>query len=499
MPERNSSAYQVKLAQIFFGLIFFVVGLYGVKSAMSGSWRMLRLIVASSFLGGLVFALDRRYWLLLPVAHALNLRVPGLPFDGIEFGCLALVAVHGIRVAFRRGNTSGWTPEVLVTLPMFFWMTAVFILNPVGLAMFGSETIGARFYFRIAIGFLAFQTLVSLRLSEDDARMLFWSLLACAFLHAIIGVFPSSPTVPEAVGGGTPAFELQAGSRYYLIPFGDVYKLLFAGWTITEILRVPLRGVCALTSAALMVLSGKRQIFAEIALIPILRAVLTRKERLATFVCGLLCSVVLLSAIAGDNSFYSLPASAKRALAVLVPRYSKSEVDGGTEDLFRAEVRKYAYQLIRGNPWFGRKGFAMNFEETAWMHFGGGSTGLFEGHAYAGNWHNMWLAYACDFGLPCLVFVIFLWLYIIRFVFRACRTVTLGRYLPACCMFYSFDLLLTAIFGWYAGHASLSTQSTFVQFGFLIAIFKGYQTQYSSRVYATLPSVSFEQPPLRNI
>ena len=473
MAVQNLSAYQAKLYQFIFGLVTLALGFASVrKMAAAGSAKtgyMLAGIIVSLII---VLILDKRYWLVLPVLYVFPVRLPGIPFDERELACLAIIAMHGMRMALHRDQVSFSFGKILPILPAMAWIAMVFCLNPAGLHTAGTSSMGGRFYFKIFAAFLAFLSMSSLSLSENDAKLLFWTILAANVFAVARSVFPSfSPVNVISVEG----FETQAISNYSFIGFGTLAMLLCARFPLGTIASSPKLLFLFLAMAAGAVYSGKRQTFGRLVLLFPLSCLLRRKDYAAMIVAGVVGAFCLVFLVAGDGSFYNLPRSAKRALAVAFPKYA-AETSGGTSDLFRAQLRQQAYATIRERPWFGRKGFSMSLEQSA-LNYAIGSVGndFTSGHAYSGNWHSMWLSFACDFGIPFLAMMVFLWLHVVRFCFRIGKEVVLGTYLPACCLVYSFDLLFQFIFGWFSGHASLSTQNLFVQYGILIALVNGYR------------------------
>ena len=113
--------------------------------------------------------------------------------------------------------------------------------------------------------------------------------------------------------------------------------------------------------------------------------------------------------------------------------------------------------------------------ETTWIRFGGGFTGQFEGHAYSGNWHSTWYAYAADFGIPCMLLYAFFFLYVLRYCWKASHVVVEGTYLPACCLYYSMAFFVSAAFSYTSGHSARTLLSHCIMYGLLLAIVRGYQ------------------------
>ena len=429
-------------------------------------------MIVSIFAGmGLVVALKERYWLLLPLLMTMDISIPRLPFSGSELGAIIVVATHFLRLGLKAEAPARYDVDLLIVLPVFFWMMLVFCLNPVGLAMFGSETIGGRFYFRIVLGLFTLFSLSALRVDEAGAKILFY-VLFCGMIYVLLrGVMFPRVDPDDAILLGDAA---EASTRYGFVICMSLFYLLFSRYSLAEILKsVPLMTVFALLFL-LTVYSGKRRAFGALVIVPFLRAFLTGKQKALTVLLSVMALFVALIAIAGDGTIYRLPLSARRALSVIAPQYETASA-GGIHDYFREKMREQARFIIHENPWFGRKGFAMSYDETAWMNFGGSKTDIFVGHAYAGNWHSTWYAFAADFGIPCMILWAIYTLYLIRFTRVACRTVTTGVWLPTCCLYLSLSLMNEIVFSYTTGHSANTSYFMWVNQGLLLAVVRGYR------------------------
>lgn len=472
MAREANAALQAKILQIGFVVIFVAAVLYAVRGMMFGSKANAGLI-AFSFIGlGSALLLDDKYWLMFPFLASSGLTLPNLPFSGIELGCLVLFVVYFFRLALRREQPFRLDRDLLVVFPVLLWMFFIWIMNPVGLAMFGSSTIGGRFYFDIAVGTMGLFVLSTIRVSERSSRLLFFAILFAQCWALVRGVvFPSADPDAIVFVGAEP----DVSTRYAFVVCASIFALLFSYWSLSSILSSFSRIFLLSVLSFLVVYSGKRRAFGTIALVPFFRVLLTGRERMITFVTAVFGCVFLAVAVAADGIAYELPQSARRALAVVVPRYQTSRGDGGINDVFRREMREQARYVIKTNPWFGRKGFAMDLNETAWIHFGGGYTSQFAGHAYSGNWHSAWYAYAADFGIPCMILWFLFFAYVLWYAYRAPRIVTAGRFLSTCCLYYSFHLFISAVFSYTSGHSASTTMDTFLSYGMLLAIVRGFR------------------------
>lgn len=479
MSREADAALQAKILQIGFVLVFVVAVLFGVRSMMYGSFSKTGLVAMLTVGAGLVFLLDDRYWVLCPFLSSSGIALPGLPFNGTELGCVVLVGVYFIRLGLRRSPPVCVDQDNLVLFPVLGWMFFVWTLNPVGLAMFGNSVIGGRFYFEIAIGVLALFILSSLRFSEKDAKFLFYAILSAqcwTLVHGI--VFPEADPDTIVFAGDAP----EVSTRYAFIVCSSIFILLFARHPLSSILKSFPKIILFSLLALLTLYSGKRRAFGAIVLVPFFRVVLTGKDRLLTMVMALFAAIMLAFAIAGDGVVYDLPRSAKRVLAVVHPEYKESRITGGMQDFFREQMREQARYVIKENPWFGRKGFAMNLEETVWINFGRGYTSSFAGHAYSGNWHSTWYAFAADFGIPCMVFYALFFLYVLRYCWKASHEVVEGTYLPACCLYYSLAFFVSAAFSYTSGHSARTLLGHCIMYGLLLAIVHGYRERHGGGV-----------------
>ena len=472
MPSSGLGAYQVKIHQIVFGGLFFLLVLGGVRALMSGSSANIKMLAAFSIAFAAVMLLDKYYWILAPILITIGLKIPGLPFDGGELGCLALVAVYFIRSAMHKEHSIKFNRYVIISFPLVAWIGLIWMLNPTGLNLLGSLSIGGRFYFKIVIGFLSMLVLSTFRFTEKDCRILFFSLTIAAcfsFLHSIVS-HQWQQAIENMSGSGYDDY----ASQYYLLGVLSLYLLMMSRYSLTQILTSLLKLLATFVFAFFVLVSGKRQGLGTLLATPFLRALLTRREFLATFVCGALFAMLLGVGVAGHGYLWELPLSARRGLSIFVPEF-KTLSAMGASDIFRDNMKRVGYELVRSNPWVGRKGYAMSREETSWIWVSSGLSydNQFQGHAFSGNWHNLWLAFACDFGLPCLFLFALFGAFLMWHVVAAYRYCPGNSFVEACYLFYALQLCSRFLFASVAGHSSISLQDVFVKYGLVLAITNG--------------------------
>ena len=460
-----------RIYQFVFGLLFLFVSYGAVRTMMYGSSQNAKQIAFLAIAFAVVMWLDTHYWLILPLCMALRITVPGVPFSSVELGCLAFIGIHLIRTCMHHDQLVPWNRILLSALPLFAWICLVWVLNPAGLNMIGSfggmstQSIGGRFYLKILFSFFALYSLSTVRLLESACKMLFRVILAGSALSIVLTFF--NPAMLETISGSSE----NVGARYFLLSFSGLYFILWSRYSLEEILSsVRLLSMGFFVAFAVMV-SGKRSSTASIALIPIYRAVLTRKNIGMTALIGVIAFLFLSIAVSMDGQIIDIPESAKRSLAMIYPKY-RGKGREGLHDTFRAEVHEGAKQLVRAHPWMGRRGFRMDMDTSLWL-YGAGFEGQYSGHVFSGNWHGAFYAYAADFGVPGLLFyLLFIW-FGLRFIFLHVTRFPQGSYQSFCFLYYGMIFVHKALFMFTSGHSSLSTEEGFLHLGMLAAIANG--------------------------
>ena len=474
MPSSGLGAYQVKIHQILFGGLFFLVVLGGVRTMMFGGTANIKMLAMGCIVMAAMFALDKYYWVLFLAFSGMDISIPGLPFSSEEFGCILLIGVYFIRNAMHKEYPIKFNRKVLIAFPVFIWICAIWILNPTGMNILGSESIGARFYFQIVLGFLMLLVLSTFRFSEKDCKIMFFLAVGMSLFS-----FLSTQINVQLAQGADDLFAEEGQGRYDLLGLLTLYTLMLSRYRLSKIVTSFWKFFLVFLFAAVTVYTGKRRGLGTLIAIPLLRTFFTGKDKMVAAIFLAIGMMMLGFAIAGDGALWELPLSTKRSLSLFVPQYGTEGVQG-THDLFREEVRLRGREVMRANPWFGRKGFAMNRSETAWMVFNTG-TNVFEGHAFSGNWHNTWYAFACDFGLPAMLMWLLFMFFVLFWTYQGFNHQGFGDYSMSVYMLYSFLIFNSAIFSYTSGHSASSSHTTWIMWGILIAIQNGVQDQESQQ------------------
>jgi hypothetical protein len=138
-------------------------------------------------------------------------------------------------------------------------------------------------------------------------------------------------------------------------------------------------------------------------LAPLVSAIMNKQ--FAYIFAGMFLAVAMLGVITvGQGQWFNLPVVAQRTVSWLPGEWAP-ELDrmGGGSDEWRAELRRVARLNIQRDPWIGR-GFAVDLSETMTAIMMQRHTSGIEVQAAAfalgRSWHNRWLGYAADFGIP---------------------------------------------------------------------------------------------------
>ena len=460
--KANLSSIQTKIMPLIFGLALFAIAFSAIKGMIYGNAGNVKMLAGLVVVAGVTLALDKNYWLMYPAFSLLGIKLPGIPFYGSELGCILLFTIYVLRLILQKERTSKPCKPLIIALPFLLWIFAVWCLNPTGLAMFGSTTVGARFYLKIILSVIAGCVMCTKSINEADAKKLFFVIFAVIIVQSLISVF--------AIGLISTDFEKEergAGRYEYLFAL-SIYTIMFCRYSLSDVFRSGWKFFIVLFFALLTVYTGKRRAIGTLLLLPILRVFFTGKDKLLTFCCVLIAFFVLIFTVAADGAFFELPASVKRSLSVVVPKYRESEI---SQDVFRYEIRQIGNEIIKSSPWVGRKGFAFNAQEAIWIK--SMKSDLYGGHAFTGNWHSAWYAYACDFGVPCAIGYYLALIFMMFHSIKVLKQTQYGSWTFVCILFFTLSVYISAIFSYTSGHSANTTVGFMYNLGMIVALANG--------------------------
>ena len=458
------AAYQTKAYQLLFGTALFLAVLGGIKKLCTGNVTDIKLMAALVVAGAVALALDKDYWLLYPLFSSFPFRIPGIPFSSSELACIAVIGMSFVRGAMHRDSFRfNSTKQALWAAPYYCWTCLIFLMNPIGLQVFGSSQIGARNYLWLFLGFVTLLTFSRLELTETGLRKLFWAQTIFVVVRIV-----------RALNGAADLEDVESlSTRYYLLPFSTLATMFLCRYNLKRIFTSPSLLILVAFSALATMLSGKRSVSGGLLITPFLVAALNRKYKFA-IQSGLIFAFLMFFVLAGQGNFYRLPPSVQRGLSFLPAKWDDQFKRMGAKDPFRAALQKRAKEIIRENPVFGRKGPGFDPMEMISI-LSSSSKEAGEGHALSGNWHNKFYGMWADFGIVAPFSWYFFMIAVVRWIWKH-RDFFLGEsYSATYFRIWAVAMIVTLISTY--GQSSKTPFETWPVFGMLLALWNGKRAE----------------------
>ena len=445
-----------------------------------------------SIVGGLLaiafaLVLGRNYWLLIPFAFSAEL--PAIPMQGklVELGEAAIVictVIFIVRFALRQQRMTVFRMSHAPVLMFTAWAVFIFCKNPVFLSISQGELGGARFYAKIIMAMAAFLIMANQQIGERESRWVVILLLIGAVIGETRNIasyfFPflggDAAAVMSAVTASTAAMITDSYYTWhqYLAPVPlIVIMLLFSRYKARQIFtieRVWTLGLF-LVSATFILFSGKRAALASVPACAIVAAII-RKEwgYLMLWVGGAITAGLFL--VAGQGTLFHLPMTAQRALSWL-PGDWDPELQGtsGGVDEFRSTLRRLAWEKIQRDPWVGL-GYHVDMALIQQcMDIGGGGTeGQVLPFALGSAWHNTWLGYAADLGIPASVFAAMIFWTFITKGLRLTKQLPIGSWTATLAMYITLLAIMRLLTSHTSGHSANDQFERWWLYGILVSI-----------------------------
>lgn len=484
----EDNALVTRIVSRFHIIVTVILALIGAAilgaSAGGGDFFDIYAILFGAAFMAIILALGDKYWMV--VVFSFTAQLPAVPIQGrmLELPELAAIlcsAVFLIRYAVKRQKFSVFRKQHVPVLLYTGWVVLIFALNPVGLSDAGSSLGGARFYAKIILGLAAFLIVANQEVSEKDCRTIIAIIIVGGILESVyqIGMF-FLPLNLLGIDGGV-QFGADPDSFYsWHQALAQVPILLiclgFARYKASEIFsirKIWLPVVFALC-VILIALSGKRAALASVPLFAISAAAARREwGALALWLTGATMAAGIV--VIGQGELFRLPLTVQRALSTLPARWD-SELDmmAGGQDLFREELRRQALIKIQNDPWLGT-GYQVNLSlaqalSVQYATRGGDTELQVAPFAMGSAWHNTWLGYAADFGIPASVIAAIIYLSVFR------RSWVTFRQSPSNSLFQTITLyifIFTArdiAFSHTGGHSANDPFSRWWMYGLLVAL-----------------------------
>ena len=207
--------------------------------------------------------------------------------------------------------------------------------------------------------------------------------------------------------------------------------------------------------------------------VPFLSAFVFREYK--HIILGALLGVIGLGVLTvGHGSIFQLPFTAQRALSWLPGEWDPSLKELGSSDLFRKELRTLAIDDIKKHPIIGQ-GYATSISDVLtgmnMIQYGSGlELEKVAGHAMSKNWHNAWLGYTADFGIPFTVFYIALLGTALFLSVRMARSLPHPSTRQIFCVYAFFSLFAKVLSIHTSGHTALDAFNLWWLYGLVFAV-----------------------------
>jgi hypothetical protein len=483
-----------------------VMAFFMGRAAGQGQLMHIAMVFGIMIGAPLLLSLGKNYWYLIPASLLSGL--PAIPFGGrsINLAELCIVLCFGIfitRVAFKLDKLVLWRATHIPIYMFMSWVIFIFCLYPVGLAVFGAATIGARFYAQLVLAFMAFLIIASREVTEKDCKWIIFFLLAGTTVGTIYSI-----TSEIIFGSGDdilnpnhdPSAGVQSWHQILSLPATAFTFFLFGWKTPRDVIgfKNPTLLLAYIAAIVLTLYSGKRMAVVAVLIAPIVSAVVYRQ--LSHIFVGTLLSVVFFASVYfGHGEYFKFPATIQRALSWLPAKWDPEfQHMAAGRDPFRESLRRFAMENIGRNPIVGR-GFAIEYSEIIGQigasRYLGGDDMQAAPYAIGRAWHNTWLGYAADFGIPFSVIQGILYLTVLVVSFKASRLLPFGSYRSIISIYILIYTVRDLVASHTSGHSALDAYDRWWMYGLLFAIYAALRGRKGESPSKTTPNTG--HPPLQ--
>jgi hypothetical protein len=428
-----------------------------------------------------VLLLGSRYWLLIP--FSLCFSAPVIPLGGRavelpELVTVVCVALFLIRRAFKIQKLYILRPAHYPFLLYTTWAALIFFHNPIGFSLFGASSGGARFYFTIFLALAAFLIIANQQITNRDCKWILIGVVVGTFLDFIkillyYYIFAGSAVFVDPLESYSWQQEL------FTVPL-TLVLILFSRYSVAEIFNLSKlwRLLVLLLCGPMILVSGKRTAVISLILYPLIAAA-TRKEFRYFFAWTACVGILAAVLITGQGRVFHLPLTAQRAVSWLPGRWdSELQYMEGGKDVFRDKLRILAKEKIRKDRWIGT-GYRVQLQETQNLTFTMASKfdALVLQMALGSAWHNQWLGYAADFGIPASILLAVIYLSVLSLAWRTYWHLPRGSLLQTMVMYVLMRTVVDIVFSNVSGHSASDASSRWWMYGVLVSIARTIKDQ----------------------
>ena len=325
-------------------------------------------------LGGLVLticlALGRRIWLLIPFmgALALSVRLPGKP-STILIAQILFIGFSTLLLLMRRlPYRIRFTELEILAILLTIFVFQAYARNPVGLNIFGGDTVGGRPYMLFIVNLMTAALLSGILIAPGEFKWVIRLSIVgglLSFCISTIGrVIPSvgfllgasyeDTSVQDHTSHGMKVDTGEATREGFLGKFGRNLSLLISTFKSPLLACFhPLLAPVVLVSLAAAAMSGYRNEIAAVGMTYFIGV--CYRGGIAQVLSSSLVGLLVLAGLAALNAFMPLPPNIQRSLAFLPGSWEKRYIeDGANSTDWRVELWKEA---LISNRWISNRMF----------------------------------------------------------------------------------------------------------------------------------------------
>ncbi len=354
------------------GILVLIVGTFlaiwlGLSIVTNQIETILQVVAASVLI--ICLFLGRRIWLLIPFMAALDLslRIPGQPSSLLLGQMLALGFSTLLFMMRKLPFKLMWTELEAWVLILTLLVVQVYLRNPVGVNIFGGDTVGGKGYALYAIAAFSALLLSGLRVPANDMKWILRLSIFGGMLSAAVSVLGNYVPVIGYYTGGN--YENPANASYddqvvderaatrvgSLLGIGNNLALWISCYIspLRALVR-PLWAILVLAAVVAATMSGFRNGIITVGMIFLIGiAYRGGFSGVAISVFGVICGVAMLAVV---NTMHPLPPNIQRSLTILPGTWEKRyklDAEGSSEWRFAIWREVLLTDRWIQNKWLG--------------------------------------------------------------------------------------------------------------------------------------------------
>lgn len=325
-------------------------------------------VIAALILIGCLF-LGKRIWLLIPFMAAVNiqLRIPSQPNTVLLAQALVLGFSCLLFLTRRQPFRLAWTELEFWAIILTLFVVQVYLRNPVGVNIFGGDTVGGKGYFLYAIALFSTLLLAGLKVPTTELKWVMRLSILGGLINTTISILGNYLPTLAYFTGGTAVSAEDAGFDGRVMDEGAATRVGFMTvlgtnlslWISSYISPLqaclrPLWAILVLTAIVAAGLSGFRISIVTVGLTFLIGIIY--RNGFVGILLSIFGGIGGLALLAVVNTLHPLPPNIQRSLTFLPGTWEeryKQDAEGSSE--WRFEIWREALTTDRWihNKWVG--------------------------------------------------------------------------------------------------------------------------------------------------